>query len=131
MRYPRRMTFEQAIRAAGEYLEREFGITEMAAQGLALKDGSWIEFRDLKTKTGELWQERLMGRFSADQITDYSTPITTKVVIVSFYAGDPYPEEIEISPGVTQTQTPLPIVTLALVPLPDEVQARSYLAPGP
>jgi hypothetical protein len=131
MRYPRRMTLEQAIRATGEFLEREFGITDAKAGAVVLRDGTWIEFRDLKTKTGELWQERLLGRLSPDKITDYAAPITTQVVIVNFYDGDPYPTTIEISPGVIQTDTPSPAVTLALVPLTDEVQARVYFAPGP
>lgn len=130
-RSPKPMTLEQAISATGVYLEKVYGITDAIAGGVVLKDGTWIEFRNLTDKAGTLWVEHLLGRFSERAITDYSAPITRDVVILSLYNGNPYPVTRETTPGVFTIETPLPLVTLALVPQEDGVEARDVINPWP
>jgi hypothetical protein len=128
---PKPITLEAAIHAVGAYLERIYGVTNAAAGGVVLKDGTWIEFRQLKNKSGQIWLDRLFGRISPKQITDYATPITRDVIVLRMYEGDPYPVTRETSPGIFATDTPLPTVILALVPQEEEVQAREVIIPGP
>ena len=67
---------------------------------------------------------RLLGRVWRKPVTDYQEAITRHVVIVSFFDGDPYPQTIETPPGIWQTKTLRPCATIALVPLPNGVEAR-------